>query len=111
MTTPTTTPAPTPMKTMPGTDEYGNPMPLMYCIPFEGESKAYFYTEKTYRAATARISELEAALVTARRIVNDILHQRTGITGYKVEDDLIRENEPLYRQALGFALNQPRTDA
>lgn len=51
-------------------------------------------------ALRQRVGELQ-------RVVNDILHQRTGPIGMKVEDDLMRENEPLYLRAL--ASTQPHT--
>lgn len=50
----------------------------------------------------------EAECERLRKLLSHVLHQRTGPLGLKVEDDLLRENEPLLLQILA-AMQPPAT--
>ena len=67
----------------------------------DADEKAFLDTLNIQTAdLRKRVEELE-------RVITDILHQRTSILGLKVEDDLIRENEPLYLRALASTQPHP----
>lgn len=55
------------------------------------------YYDSPEEKETAR---MEQKYKTACRLLHQVLHQRTGAMGMKVEDDLLRENESLLLECL-----------
>lgn len=50
--------------------------------------------------------KLERELAHTKHLLFSVLHQRTGALGLKVEDDLLRENEPLLLECIKATRNQ-----
>jgi len=60
------------------------------------ESPHYIGTPTVVETSTGTDQEYNEVC----RLLHQVLHQRTGAMGLKVEDDLLRENEPLLLQCL-----------